>query len=145
MPNDMNLFLVEDDDLDAEILGRALCKIGASEPFVRAKDGQEALEILFNDTSSSELARPFTILLDINMPRMNGLEFLKALRGTDEIKDAHVVDFTTSESKKDIGIAYRNNVAGYIIKPNSSAELQEVLKSLRAFLSNCERPEMFKH
>jgi len=112
MKNEMNIFLVEDNDLDVEILKRGLRKLGVSNSLVRAKDGLDALQILNEDVIERAIPRPYVILLDINMPRMNGHEFLTALRKTDLLKDARVFVFTTSNSKKDVGLAYQNNASG---------------------------------
>lgn len=136
----MNILLVEDNDLDVEILKRGLKKIGASGSLVRARDGLEALEILKNEVGSGPVPAPFVILLDINMPRMNGHEFLEALRQKEEIADARVFVFTTSDSQKDISLAYRKNTCGYIVKPNGASELNNILLSLRSFWRTCEYP-----
>ena len=137
----MNILLVEDNDLDVEILKRGLRKMDASASLVRAKDGQEALELLTEDAATGSLPRPYVVLLDINMPRMSGHEFLETLRGTEEIKGARVFVFTTSDSKKDVDRAYRSNANGYIVKPNSSSELHDVLESLQSFWAICEDPD----
>lgn len=141
MSEDINILLVEDNDLDVEILKRGLAKIGASGSLLRANDGLEALEMLKTDAVAPTLPRPFVILLDINMPRMNGHEFLEALRATEEIKDARVFVFTTSDSKQDVCRAYRNNANGYIVKPNGTSELRDVLETLHRFWAICEDPD----
>ncbi|MCG6882320.1 MAG: response regulator [Silicimonas sp.] len=140
MTKPMNILLVEDNDLDVEILERGLRKMGASGALVRTRDGVEALTLLREDARKQRLPRPFVIMLDINMPRMNGHEFLETLRGDDAVRDARVFVFTTSDSKKDVCQAYRNNANGYIVKPNSSSELQDVLSALQNFWSACENP-----
>jgi CheY-like chemotaxis protein len=140
MKSEMNIFLFEDNDLDVEILKRGLRKLGVSNSLVRAKDGLDALQILNEDVTKRALPRPYVILLDINMPRMNGHEFLTTLRKSDRLKDARVFVFTTSNSKKDVGLAYQNNASGYIVKPNSSSELTDVLQSLQKFWAICEDP-----
>lgn len=138
--NPLNILLVEDNDVDVEILKRGLKKLGAPGSLVRANDGIEALEILTKDVQTRELPRPHVILLDINMPRMNGHEFLVELRNREELRDAQVIVFTTSDSKKDVQIAYKNNANGYIVKPNSASELRDVLQALKRFWDICEHP-----
>lgn len=140
MGKDINILLVEDDDVDAEILKRGLRKIGASGSLVRARDGVDALEILTQDAQSQTVPRPFVVLLDINMPRMNGHEFLAALRENEVVNAARVIVFTTSDNQKDLALAYKNNASGYIVKPNSSSELIDVLKSLTCYWEICEHP-----
>lgn len=137
---DINILLVEDNDLDVEILRRGLKKIGATGALIRARDGAEALEILERNTVEKILPHPYVILLDINMPRMNGHEFLAALRETEPLNDARVFVFTTSDSKKDVALAYKKNANGYIVKPNTSSELNDILMSLKQFWDICEHP-----
>ncbi|KHA51204.1 response regulator [Sulfitobacter geojensis] len=141
MKPDMNILLVEDNDIDVEILKRSLRKLGSTGSLMRAKDGVEALEILSDDVLRQQLVRPYVILLDINMPRMNGHEFLAQLRQTEGIKSARVFVFTTSASKKDIELAYENYANGYIVKPDSSSELSDVLKTLQEYWSLCKMPD----
>ena len=136
----MNIFLVEDNDLDVEILKRGLRKIKSTATLVCAKDGIEALQLLEEDQIQHKIPRPFAILLDINMPRMNGHEFLEALHTADGLCDAQVIVFTTSDSKKDVDLAYRNNATGYIVKPNSTSELAAILETLQKFWALCEIP-----
>ncbi|WP_267158934.1 response regulator [Sulfitobacter sp. F26204] len=137
----MNILLVEDDDISAEILKRGLKKMGATNSLVRARDGVEALQLLTEGLEDQPLPTPFVILLDINMPRMNGHEFLKTLRTTEGIKDARVFVFTTSNSKEDVGLAYEQHANGYIVKPNCSSDLQEVLDTLQRFWDISENPK----
>lgn len=140
MLDEMNILLVEDNDLDIEILKRSLKKIGSASSLVCARDGIEAIQLLEDDLIEPKLPRPFVILLDINMPRMDGHEFLQAIRASEGLSNAQVFVFTTSDSKKDIDRAYKNHASGYIVKPNSSSELQNVLQALQAFWSKCELP-----
>ncbi|KIN65951.1 Response regulator receiver protein [Sulfitobacter noctilucicola] len=135
---DFNILLVEDNDLDVAMLKRGLKKLGIAGSIVRAGDGLQALDILTEDLDKSVLPHPFAILLDINMPRMNGHEFLSALRADERLKDAWVTVFTTSDNDKDVSLAYQNHANGYIVKPNSAAELHRVLKSLKNYWDTCE-------
>ncbi len=141
MAQDMNILLVEDNDLDVEILERALKKIGATGALHRSRDGLEALQVLKKDYERPVLPKPFVILLDINMPGMNGHEFLEAVRTDEDLRDSRVFMFTTSDSKMDVALAYRNNANGYIVKPTSSADLCGILETLRDFWAICEYPD----
>ena len=140
MENDMNIFIVEDDDLDAEILERSLRKTGASVSLTRARDGVEALEMLRTERADIPLSRPFFVLLDINMPRMNGHELLAQIRSCEQLKDTKVFVFTTSNSQADIDRAYRNNANGYIVKPQGTSGMRDVLSLLSNFWNVCEHP-----
>ena len=140
MGKSLNIFLVEDNDLDVEFLKRGLRKIGAAHSLFRARDGLEAWEVLNQTAPDHQITDPFVILLDINMPRMNGHEFLTALRNSDKLRSARVFVFTTSANPADIDQAYENHVSGYLVKPNSSAELNLALTALTQFWDRCENP-----
>ncbi|MEL0436792.1 response regulator [Phycobacter sp. K97] len=140
MPNEMNILLVEDNDLDAMILERTLKRMDLPATVVRARDGIEALEILEGEKLDPSLNGPFFILLDINMPRMNGHDFLRTLRSKEAIADQLVFMFTTSDSPHDVSLAYKWNVSGYFVKPQGSAELKRVLTSLHNFWKDCIPP-----
>lgn len=140
MENDMNILIVEDDDLDVEILERGLRKLDATATLIRARDGEEALEILTADAPTTGLIRPFIVLLDINMPRMNGHELLARIRADEHLCDLPVFVFTTSDNPADIDRAYRHNVNGYIVKPNGISGLQDVLQMLDSFWKLCKLP-----
>lgn len=108
----VTLFLVDDDDVDAMGVIRALRKRRIGNPVIRAKDGVDALEKL----KSGEVPRPYIILLDLNMPRMGGLEFMKAVREDHDLATSVIFVLTTSQSDQDIAEAYKSHVAGYVVK-----------------------------
>lgn len=111
------ILLVEDDQLDAMDIKRSLDKLNVFYKLVVAKNGEEALDIL-NGVHQTKLdALPDIILIDINMPRMNGLEFLQALRETPEWKGIKCFMITTSDEKVDREAAKKLGVSGYIVKP----------------------------
>jgi CheY-like chemotaxis protein len=111
-PDEVTLFLIEDDDIDAMSIKREFKRRKISSPIKRAKDGVEAFELL----ESGKVTRPFIILLDLQMPRMNGLEFLTKLRAHKDYKNSVVFVLSTSQNKQDIFNSYESNVAGYFIK-----------------------------
>jgi CheY-like chemotaxis protein len=111
------ILLVEDDQLDAMDIKRSLDKLNVYYKLVVAKNGEEAIDIL-NGVHETKLdALPDIILIDINMPRMNGLEFLHVLRGTPEWKAIKCFMITTSDEKVDREAAKKLGVSGYIVKP----------------------------
>jgi CheY-like chemotaxis protein len=114
------ILLVEDDDVDAEALQRAIRKAGIANPLILAADGQEALETLDGRTGMPP-EQPCVVLLDINMPRMNGIEFLRAMRGKDAMKGNVVFLLTTSGRPQDKAAAYDLQAAGYVLKENLGA------------------------
>ncbi|PUA26891.1 MAG: two-component system response regulator [Cellvibrio sp. 79] len=132
----VSLLIVDDDDIDATALRRALHKLKLLNPLYRAKDGLEALEILRN----GEIPGPYIILLDINMPRMNGIEFLEVLRADPELTHAIVFVLTTSKSDEDIIAAYREHVAGYLLKQRMDSDFLQVVGLLDHYWKVIELP-----
>jgi CheY-like chemotaxis protein len=112
----VSILLVEDDKIDLQEAMRAFTRARVANPVHVARDGIEALEILRGTGGQPPLPRPYLILLDLNMPRMNGVEFLTALRSDPELKDSIVFVLTTSKADHDRMAAYEKNVAGYIVK-----------------------------
>lgn len=112
----ISLLLVEDDDVDAEAINRAFKKNKIANPLTRVRNGLEALALLRGEDPNRTLIAPYIILVDINMPRMNGHEFLMALRKDKALHNCVVFVLTTSDSDRDIDQAYSQNVAGYILK-----------------------------
>jgi CheY-like chemotaxis protein len=112
----VTILLIEDDLIDSMAVQRGFAKLKIANPIQTAKDGIEALDILKGRNGKEKLSKPFVILLDLNMPRMDGFEFLKVLREDPEIKASIVFVLTTSELDEDRVKAYDANVAGYIVK-----------------------------
>lgn len=129
----VTFLLVEDDDLDVEIVKRAFSKLKLANPIVRAVDGIDALDHLRGTGDRQKIEGDFIILLDINMPRMNGLEFLEELRSDPELRRSVVFVLTTSESEKDIFRAYDLHISGYVLKGMMGTSLDDALKMLNAF------------
>ena len=107
----LNLLIIDDDKVDVEAVRRLFEKKDIHSKIVTARDGIEGLEIL-----EQGIEDPFIILLDFNMPRMNGIEFLKALRSHHKHKNAIVFVWSTSKNEVDVGAAYEHQIAGYLLK-----------------------------
>jgi CheY-like chemotaxis protein len=107
------ILLAEDDDADALMVKRALSDLNVTEKLVRKVDGEDALEYL-TDRSND---KPCIILLDLNMPRMDGFEFLKIIKADPMLKMIPVVVVTTSDAHQNIMESYNLGAAGYIVKP----------------------------
>jgi len=133
---EINLLMVEDDDIDATALKRALQKLKLLNPIYRARDGIEAIEML----RSGEIPVPYIILLDLNMPRMNGLEFLEEIRADPALTKAVVFVLTTSKSDEDICAAYREHVAGYLLKQRMDNDFLQVVSLLNHYWRIVELP-----
>lgn len=113
--NIVNILVVEDDEIDRMALKRGFAAHKIANPIIFARDGLEALELLRGD-GTPPMPCPYIILLDLNMPRMNGLEFLKALRADEDLHRSVVFVLTTSKAEEDRVRAYDHNVAGYMVK-----------------------------
>ena len=112
----VNILLVEDDNLDVIDVKRTLDKMNILNNMRVAKNGEEALQIL-KDTEGMLNAKPDIALIDINMPKMNGLEFLSAVRKDETLKDLKCFIITTSDEKIDRVAAKALGISGYIVKP----------------------------
>jgi CheY-like chemotaxis protein len=128
----VTVLLVEDNDVDVEGIRRAFRRQRIANPIVVARDGIEALDRLRGTNGSAGIARPYLILLDLAMPRMNGIEFLAALRADPQLDDSIVFVLTTSSSDEDKVRSYAHKVAGYIVK----SELGEGFVRLLGLLDN---------
>ena len=126
---EVTILLVEDDDVDAMTIERAFKKLRVGNTIVRACDGLEAFELL-ND---SVLASPFIILLDLQMPRTNGLEFLEALRKDPKHASSIVFVLTTSKADEDMISSYKHNVAGYFLKNSAGDEFLDIVNVLDGY------------
>ena len=138
----INILLVEDDEVDVMNVKRAFRKYKITNPLFIAGNGIEALSMLRNsDPSALEVPKSRRlILLDLNMPKMNGLEFLQELRQDEELKRSPVIVLTTSDEDKDRIEAYNLNVAGYILKPVTFTNFAEVMVALNKYWALCEMP-----
>ncbi len=137
----MNFLLVEDDTIDVKNVQRAFKKNDISNPLHVAGNGEEALLMLRgNGVGPSIVPPPQVILLDLNMPKMNGIEFLQELRKDPELKSISVFVLTTSDEERDKVAAYNLNVSGYILKPIDTTQFKDAMKTLEAYWSLCEYP-----
>jgi CheY-like chemotaxis protein len=136
----VNLLLVEDDEVDVQGLKRAFAKSRIANPITVARDGIEALEMLRGENGREKLPKPHLILLDLNMPRMNGIEFLEAIRADDDLKCSVVFMITTSKADEDKARAYGHNVAGYIVKQDPANTFMEAVSLLEHYWKIVEFP-----
>ena len=134
------IFLVEDDDVDAKAVQRSFVKAKIQNPVVRAVDGLEALEILKGTSEKPKLEHPYLLLVDINMPRLNGIELIEALRSDEALRSAVVFVLTTSKRDEDRMAAYNLNVAGYIVKQNAGEDFLKLVDLLSSYCSVIELP-----
>ncbi|MFN3201124.1 MAG: response regulator [Bradymonadia bacterium] len=120
-----HILLIDDDDVDVMIFKRALKRSGIEHTLSVAYDGDEALEQLRGEASGKPL-QPDVILMDVNMPRMNGHECLSALRADPRLKRNVVFMFTTSSDRNDVERAFDHNVAGFITKTGQAEQCVQI-------------------
>ena len=133
----LNILLVDDDEVDVMTVKRAFQKANITNKLFVASNGIEALELLRSG------AIPTTrrlILLDLNMPKMNGLEFLREVRNDPALAALTVVVLTTSNEDRDRVDAFQLNVAGYLLKPVTFHTFAEVMATLNKYLTLMEMP-----
>ncbi|MBA3968996.1 MAG: response regulator [Gemmatimonadetes bacterium] len=133
----LNVLLVEDDEVDVMNVQRAFKKNNITNPLYLAGNGLEGLEMLRSD--AIPVGRRL-ILLDLNMPKMNGIEFLRELRADPALNPTPVVVLTTSNDDRDRVEAYNLNVAGYILKPVTFGNFVEAMATLNKYWCLVEMP-----
>jgi CheY-like chemotaxis protein len=135
-PRPFDILLVEDDSADAMLIEEALLQRGASRSIVQVQDGIAALEYLRDPARRT----PDLIVLDLNMPRMNGRELLAVLKGDENFKVIPVVVLTTSGSPDDVATAYRSHTNAYITKPVNLDDFVHAVQSIDAFFLDTATP-----
>lgn len=141
-----NILLIEDDSVDVMNVQRAFKKTNVTYPLHIAFNGIEALNMLKGTNGRPKLnPLPRIILLDINMPKMNGLEFLKELRNDPDLRSISVFIMTTSNDDQDKMEAYNLNIAGYILKPLSFEKFVSSISILNNYWKLCEQPVHTKY
>ena len=130
----VTILLVEDDEIDVKALRWAFDKLKIANPLVIARDGVEAWEML------QELPRPYLIITDINMPRMNGIELLRKIRQSEHCRDSIVFMLTTSNDEQDKIDAYDLNVAGYMLKSDMGTSFTRAIGLIENYWKVVEFP-----
>jgi CheY-like chemotaxis protein len=131
------VLLVEDDSIDAMTVRRAFRDLKVTNPLVHTLNGEEALVYLHNEAND----KPCLILLDLNMPKMNGTEFLGIIKVDPVLKKIPVVVLTTSNEERDVVESFRLNVAGYIIKPVDYRNFVEAVRTINMYWTLSEIPD----
>lgn len=136
----LNILLIDDDEVDVMNVRRAFKKNNIVNPLYVAHNGLEGLELLRGSGGDSVPKDRRLILLDLNMPKMNGLEFLREIREDPELRNLTVIVLTTSDDERDKVEAYNLNVAGYIVKPVTFLSFVEAIAALNKYWSINELP-----
>ena len=137
MRNSKPVLLVEDDSVDAMTVKRAFKDLNIANPLVHTLNGEEALKYL----KSEENKKPCIILLDLNMPRMNGTEFMQVIKVDDKLKKIPIVVLTTSREERDKVESFRLSVAGYMLKGIDYKEFVEIVRTISTYWTLSELPD----
>jgi CheY-like chemotaxis protein len=136
----LNILLVEDDDGDAKAIQRVFSKARIANPVRRAVDGIEALEILRGVNGKAKMEAPYLLMVDLNMPRMNGIQLVEALRQDPDLHRVIVFMLTTSKRDEDKMAAYDLNVTGYILKDKAGEDFLTLLGLIENYWRIVELP-----
>jgi len=136
MRNQKPILLVEDDKVDAMTVKRAFKEVKVKNKLVVVENGEEALEYLMNDVNE----KPCIILLDLNMPKMNGIEFLSVAKNEKKIKSIPVIVLTTSKAEQDRIDSFQFSIAGYMIKPVNFMQFVETIRTIQLYWTLSELP-----
>ena len=135
--NRPTILLVDDDEVAVMAFERAIQQQCISTPVIVARDGDEALDIL---ADPGRLPDPFVVVLDLNMPRMNGHEVLDHIRSDPVLKGSVVFVLTTSDAPEDIARAYQKNTAGYVVKEDAYRSIASTVTLLSSYLQTVTLP-----
>lgn len=135
--NEVTILVVDDDDLDVIGIKRAFKKMRIANPIVRAENGVEGLKLLRGELAEKAVI----VLLDLNMPIMGGIEFLKVLREDKNLSSTIVFVLTTSKLDEDKLAAYDKNIAGYVVKSELDASFQGLIDLLTTYWRIIELPD----
>jgi CheY-like chemotaxis protein len=137
MRNSKPVLLVEDDSIDAMTVKRAFKDLKVQNPLVHAVNGEEALDYLRDEGNE----KPCVILLDLNMPKMNGIDFLKVVKDDDVLKKIPVVVLTTSTEETDVVESFELSVGGYIVKPVDYKKFVEAIRTVELYWTLSRLPK----
>jgi len=133
------VLLVEDNEADAQLAAAAFAETGISISLFAVTDGLAALDFLARRTPFDDAVRPQLILLDLNLPNLDGRDVLGAIKESDEFKQIPVVVLTTSEAPEDISTAYRLHANCYVTKPQGFDEFVVLVRSIVNFWATIAR------
>jgi CheY-like chemotaxis protein len=138
--NTVHILLVDDDKVDVMAVKRSFRELKIANPVIEARNGIEALEYLRGENGREKVPQPCLVLLDLNMPRMNGIEFLEELRRDENLRGTLVFVMTTSAAEDDRTRAYEKNVAGYVLKHRPGQSFLEAISMLEHYWRVIEFP-----
>lgn len=131
LPEQVNILLIEDDSLDAEMFFRLMRKLKLANPVVHVTDGLEAIEVLLEEHPDKQVASPLLIVLDVNLPRMNGLEFLEALKDIPGSSAHRVFLMASTEADRALFAHYDALIDGYMCKSRMGETFSQCVDELK--------------
>lgn len=131
--SESTILIAEDEEIDVILLKRAFSLAGVCQPMKVVRDGQEALDYLEKLAAADGSGLPVLFLLDINMPRCTGLEVLAQLQALPVKHKIPVVVFSSSNHPRDVEQAYRLGAHAYLVKPTSTTDRNEMIRTIQAF------------
>ncbi len=136
----VRFLIIDDDQVSVLAIKRALKKLKIINPVQVARDGREALDMLKVEMGNAQDLPPYLVTLDLNMPRMNGFEFLEEVRQDPSLHRLVIFVLSTSDAPADVANAYDNNIAGYIVKDNLGDSFVKALDMIDCFSKVVEFP-----
>jgi CheY-like chemotaxis protein len=130
----VSIMIIDDDEIDVRALTRGLTQQRISNPVFVAKDGTEGLAMLRGEQGQPKVPRPALIVLDLNMPRMTGLEFLEELRSDSDLADSIVFILTSSNADEDKAAAYKHHIAGYVVKSDAGVSFLKAVQMVQKYM-----------
>jgi len=132
---EVQFLIVDDDQVSIMSIERAIKKLRLVNPLRTASNGQEALDILRGEHGQTQIEAPYVVILDLDMPKMNGIEFLEEIRKDPDLRSAVIFVLTASDAPEDVTLAYEKNIAGYVVKENAYDTFRQTLSMIDTFSS----------
>jgi CheY-like chemotaxis protein len=130
----VSIMIVDDDEIDVRAIQRGLVQQRIVNPVFVASDGLQGLEMLRGEQGHPKIPLPALIVLDLNMPRMTGLEFLEALRADSELANSIVFILTSSNADEDKIAAYKHHIAGYVVKADAGVSFLKAVQMVQKYV-----------
>ncbi len=139
-PKEFDILLVEDSEADIEMTLRSLSNYNVCNPVKVARDGREALELLFSGEGGPERVKPRVVFLDLKLPKVPGHEVLRRIKSDEKTRDIPVVIMTSSSEQADIDRCYELGANSYVVKPIGFEDFSRVVKDLKLYWLVINKP-----
>lgn len=129
----MSILLIEDDAIHMKLIRRALEKSGYGDNIIYLDDGEKAIAYLFSDDKTGKHSLPRLIIMDINLPKINGIEVLRRIKEDEKLRIIPVVMLTTSSNRMDMQKCFKYNANSYIVKPLDFQNFMDKMKNVAQY------------